>query len=165
MKISIVSRTCASAENYLKQFKALAMKNYRSIYEPLLLEGDATKAKIKMKRDKNGGRRNKPICIEYFKKEAGLPGKLTLVRIKPLKLMVEGSMRGRFTPRREREREREQMSRQVNESERDEERTESKAGGGAGRTRNSTYTPVTGNPRPPVRLWVTVELYDWQKYV
>ena len=107
MKISIVSWTCASAENYLKQFKALAMKNYRSIYEPLLLEGDATKAKIKMKRDKNGGRRNKPICIEYFKKEAGLPGKLTLVRIKPLKLMVEGSMRGRFTPRRERERERE----------------------------------------------------------
>lgn len=119
---------------------------------------NAAEAETEMKRDKN-----KPICIEYFKKEAGLPGKLTLVRIKPLKLMVEGrSMRGRFTPRREREREK--MSRQVNESERDEERTESKAGGGAGRTRNSTYTPVTGNPRPPVCLWITVELYDWQKY-
>lgn len=89
-------------------------------------------------------RRNKRL---YFKKEAGLPDKLTLVRIKPLKLMDEGSKRVG-----ERERKRAQMNRQVNGSERNEKRTESKAGGGAGRTRNSTYTPVTGNPRLPIRL-------------
>lgn len=84
----------------------------------------------------NGKRRDRP-SQSTPKKEADLLDKLTLAGVR-LDVRLPWETEQMNEQRWEREREREGGG------------TGSKVGGG--RTRNSTYTPVTSNPRPPARL-------------